>query len=271
MNKVLIRAISGIIYIALILGCFLAGFNWFAALVLCFAVLAVEEASMLVSGSIVWRRCLLPILDLFATCAVILSFAGILPLWSVIAAVIVRSIAQLYTHNTAPLRRLGASFVIIFAIGLGLGAMLAMAQTGKVVLAILFFIWINDTGAYCVGSLCGRHKLFARISPNKTWEGFFGGLLLSIGASAIFCYCLNGWFAFLPEARFWQWGLIAVATMLFATWGDLLESMAKRCLNVKDSGRMIPGHGGILDRIDSLLLAMPAIWCLMIILNLISM
>lgn len=269
MKKVLVRAASGIIYIALVLGCFFAGINWFAALVLCLAALAVEEASVLADGPVVWRRCLLPCLDLLAACAVILSFAAILPYWTIVAFIIIRCVAQLYTHNKEPLARLGESLVIIVMIGGGLGAMLAMAEAGKVVLAVLFFIWINDTGAYCVGSLCGRHKLFERISPSKTWEGFLGGLLLCIGASAVFCYCLNGWFAFLPHPRFWQWVIIAVATVLFATWGDLVESLAKRSLGVKDSGRLIPGHGGILDRIDSLLMAMPAIWCIMKVFQLI--
>lgn len=263
MKKVLVRAVSGIIYIALILGSFFAGIDWFAAMVLCMAALAVEEASVLADGPVAWRRCLLPLLDLLATCALILSFAAILPFWTAVALIITRCVAQLYTHDKEPLARLGVSVIIIVIIGTGLGSMLAMAEAGKVVLAVLFFIWTNDTGAYCVGSLCGRHKLYARISPNKTWEGFLGGLLLCVGVSAIFCHCLNGWFAFLPSACLWQWVLIACVTVIFATWGDLVESLAKRTLGVKDSGRLIPGHGGILDRIDSLLMAMPAVWCVM--------
>ena len=207
-------------------------------------------------------------LDLLATCAVILSLSAIIPCWTAVATIIIRCAAQLYTHSQEPMRRLGTSLVIITTMGVGLGTMLAMAEAGKVVLAVLFFIWINDTGAYCVGSLFGRHKLFVRISPNKTWEGFLGGLLLCVGASVIFCHCLNGWFAFLPQPHYWQWATIACATVLFATWGDLVESLAKRSLGVKDSGRLIPGHGGILDRIDSLLMAMPAIWCIMKIFNL---
>ena len=268
MKKVLVRAASGIIYIVLVLGCFFAGIDWFTSLVLCLAALAVEEASVLSDGPVVWRRCLLPMLDLLATCAVILSLSAIIPCWTAVATIIIRCAAQLYTHSQEPMRRLGTSLVIITTMGVGLGTMLAMAEAGKVVLAVLFFIWINDTGAYCVGSLFGRHKLFVRISPNKTWEGFLGGLLLCVGASAIFCHCLNGWFAFLPQPHYWQWATIACATVLFATWGDLVESLAKRSLGGKDSGRLIPGHGGILDRIDSLLMAMPAIWCIMKIFNL---
>ena len=120
------------------------------------------------------------------------------------------------------------------------------------VLALFVFIWINDTGAYIVGSLLGRHRLFERISPKKSWEGFFGGLVFTIASSLIFAYIE-------PDISYYHWMGLSVAVVLFGTWGDLIESLMKRTLEVKDSGNTMPGHGGFLDRFDSLLLAVYAV------------
>lgn len=121
------------------------------------------------------------------------------------------------------------------------------------VLAIFVFIWINDTGAYLVGSLLGKHKLIERISPKKSVEGFVGGIILSVASSLLFAHLV-------PVYPLLFWIGFAFITSLFGTLGDLFESLIKRTYYVKDSGHLIPGHGGILDRIDSLLLAIPAIF-----------
>ena len=175
----------------------------------------------------------------------------------------VRVVAQIYVKTESPARRLAISFLQILYLGIGLGTMLEMAETGKVVLAVLILIWLNDTGAYLFGTLMGRHKLFERISPKKTWEGFIGGMAVSVAAAIIFSLYLNNWFEFIPSGNMWMWIVLALSTVAFSTWGDLIESLIKRNMNIKDSGNLIPGHGGILDRIDSLLLAMPAAWCLL--------
>ena len=122
------------------------------------------------------------------------------------------------------------------------------------VLAIFVAIWINDTGAYCVGCTLGKHRLCERLSPKKSWEGFWGGFAFAIGWG-IACYYL------FPQVglNIYQWILFGAISSIFATWGDLFESMLKRNAGVKDSGNIIPGHGGILDRIDSLLLVSPVI------------
>lgn len=119
------------------------------------------------------------------------------------------------------------------------------------IMAIFIFVWLNDTGAYVVGSMIGKRKLFERISPKKSWEGFFGGLLLALLASQAFA-----WYA--PEISRLNWLGLALTVVLFGTWGDLIESLLKRTLGVKDSGHVLPGHGGMLDRFDSVLLAIPA-------------
>ena len=120
-------------------------------------------------------------------------------------------------------------------------------------LSVFVFIWINDTGAYCTGSLIGRHKLFPRISPGKSWEGSIGGALFVIAAAWAVSYFLDG--VMLTTVEWIGLGLVVV---IFGTWGDLVESLFKRTLGIKDSGNILPGHGGMLDRFDSALLAIPA-------------
>ena len=126
-------------------------------------------------------------------------------------------------------------------------------------LSLFIFLWTNDTGAYCSGSLLGRHKLFPRISPGKSWEGSIGGAVFVMIAAAII-YFLNvgqtdGRVAGMP---LWQWLGLGLVVVGFGTWGDLVESLFKRTLGIKDSGNILPGHGGMLDRFDSSLMAIPA-------------
>ena len=118
-------------------------------------------------------------------------------------------------------------------------------------LSIFVFIWLSDTGAYCVGSLIGKHRLFERISPKKSWVGSIGGAFFSIASSFVFAH-------FFPFMSTWQWAGLAVTVVIFGTWGDLTESLMKRQLGIKDSGNILPGHGGMLDRFDSALMAIPA-------------
>ena len=143
------------------------------------------------------------------------------------------------------------SFSILNFIGAEPGTPGVMSYTPLFIMAIFIFVWLDDTGAYLVGSLIGKHKLFERISPKKSWEGFFGGLILSLASSQAFA-----WFA--PEINRMNWLGLAATVVLFGTWGDLIESLLKRTLGVKDSGNVLPGHGGMLDRFDSVMLAVPA-------------
>ena len=126
----------------------------------------------------------------------------------------------------------------------------------ELMLALFIIIWLDDTLAYCAGSLFGRHKLCERISPKKTWEGFFIALVLTVTASVSFSYI-----GFFTDAVAWgplKWAGFGLVVVLFGTLGDLVESMIKRACGVKDSGNILPGHGGVLDRFDSVLMAVPA-------------
>lgn len=121
-------------------------------------------------------------------------------------------------------------------------------------LMLFVFLWVNDSGAYCSGSLFGRHKLFPRISPGKTWEGSIGGGILVLIVAVVVGYLLGDGHALsIP-----MWMGLGLVVVVFGTLGDLVESLFKRTLGIKDSGNILPGHGGILDRFDSSLMAIPA-------------
>jgi phosphatidate cytidylyltransferase len=125
-------------------------------------------------------------------------------------------------------------------------------------LAVFVFLWINDAGAYCVGSLLGRHKLFPRVSPGKSWEGSVGGGLLVCVAAGVTWYVTTQYGVNDLGLNLWQWVGLGLVIVIFGTWGDLVESLFKRTLGVKDSGNVLPGHGGMMDRFDSTLMAVPA-------------
>jgi len=120
-------------------------------------------------------------------------------------------------------------------------------------LAFLVLLWANDTGAYLVGRRFGKTKLFERHSPKKTWEGLIGGIIISAGIALIFAH-------FYDDLLWNQWVSVAIIISCFGTLGDLVESMFKRSINVKDSGGILPGHGGLLDRFDGFLLAAPVVY-----------
>ncbi len=125
-------------------------------------------------------------------------------------------------------------------------------------LALFVFIWVNDTAAYFIGSLIGKHKLIPHISPKKSVEGFIAGILFTMLSSLIFAQLFT-------ELSTLHWIGLALVIALFGTVGDLFESLIKRTCSVKDAGTLIPGHGGILDRIDSLLVAVPAAYLFLIL------
>ncbi|WP_278843163.1 phosphatidate cytidylyltransferase [Hoylesella timonensis] len=124
-------------------------------------------------------------------------------------------------------------------------------------LSIFIFLWTNDTGAYCTGSLFGKHKLFPRISPAKSWEGSIGGGILVLIVASVMYY-IESQGEILSGLNLIEWLGLGLVVVVFGTWGDLVESLLKRTLGIKDSGYILPGHGGILDRLDSSLMAIPA-------------
>tara|TARA_B100000963_G_scaffold354328_1_gene370632 strand:+ start:2268 stop:3086 length:819 start_codon:yes stop_codon:yes gene_type:complete len=130
----------------------------------------------------------------------------------------------------------------------------------ELILGFYFILWSNDTGAYLSGKVFGKHKLFERISPNKTWEGSIGGGILAVGISVLTSFVFNSMLV-------WQWIVIGVIISIFGSMGDLAQSMFKRSMSVKDSGKIMPGHGGILDRFDGLLIASPFVFVFLTLTN----
>jgi phosphatidate cytidylyltransferase len=122
-----------------------------------------------------------------------------------------------------------------------------------ILIAVFATVWVNDTGAYLFGITLGKHRMFERISPKKSWEGFAGGALTALASGYVFSLII-------PEISLLSWLIFSEIVVIFGTLGDLLESLMKRTVHVKDSGDVIPGHGGLLDRFDSMLLVAPAIF-----------
>ncbi len=122
-----------------------------------------------------------------------------------------------------------------------------------IVVGFFILLWTNDTGAYLVGVSIGRHRLMERISPKKSWEGFFGGLFIA----AVVAWLLSGWLGVVDRTG---WIAISIIVSIAGTYGDLIESMLKRSMGVKDSGTVMPGHGGFLDRFDSVIISFPLVY-----------
>jgi phosphatidate cytidylyltransferase len=152
-------------------------------------------------------------------------------------------------------------FVIITKIPFGING-----YNPKILISIFILIWTNDTFAYLVGKSIGKHKLFERISPKKTIEGFVGGVIFAIIAS----YFISKYYLMLPDKNIFIWFVIASIVGVFGTIGDLVESKFKRIAGIKDSGNIMPGHGGILDRLDSVIFVAPIIFLFYQILNYVS-
>lgn len=134
------------------------------------------------------------------------------------------------------------------------------AYHGEIIMGCIFLVWASDTGAYMIGSKFGKHPLFERISPKKSWEGFFGGMVTAMVVS----YFISLLFT---DLLFIEWMIISVIIVVTGTLGDLVESMLKRSINVKDSGTILPGHGGILDRFDALLISIPFVFFYLLLID----
>jgi phosphatidate cytidylyltransferase len=164
-------------------------------------------------------------------------------------------IAELFRKKEKPFINIGLTYLGVLYVAapfamLNLLGFMQGTYSGNLILGIVLLIWASDTGAYFSGKALGRTKLFERISPGKTWEGWIGGTLLSLAVA----YGLS---LYLPNLNLVHWLGVAALVSVFGVLGDLSESMLKRSLGVKDSGRLLPGHGGILDRFDSLLMVVP--------------
>lgn len=268
MKNLIIRALTGIIFVGVVAGAtyfhsfsFLAVFTLITGLTLWefYRLTASKESSLLkrsiptVGGVYLFIASFLYTNDL-STAVIFLPYLLLL---------MYMLIAELYAKSPDPLRNwsvtffgqayCAGSFSLLNWIATGGYACGAPTYHPLFVLALFVFIWLDDTGAYVVGSTLGKHKLFERISPKKSWEGFYGGLFFALASSLLFAWLV-------PTVHGWVWLGFAAVVVLFGTWGDLVESLLKRTLGVKDSGHLLPGHGGMLDRFDSVMMAIPAVY-----------
>ena len=268
MKNFILRTISGAVYVALIISAILLLDNSpiaFTILMSAFIALGMNEIYTMTRKEVceswlIMARDMLGGIGLFISLYYMsIEDTSSQGKWLIVTAMymVARSIVQLYRPKQNAVHSLMRSYfgIVYVALPLAMLNSIIALTSARTLLAIFCFIWINDTGAFLSGVTLGRHKIFKRVSPKKSWEGFFGGVLLCVGAAWASHTWLNDFFQ-CPTLDVWV-GL-SVVVALAGTFGDFVESLLKRTLDVKDSGNLIPGHGGILDRIDSLLLVAPA-------------
>ncbi len=262
MNNFIVRTLSGAIFVALIVGSLILSPVSFVIVFAVITFLAVYEFHKLTNlqelvdvnpvvasfGSVL----------LFVVSHLSVSGYTVFPLYVFYGLyVVIVIISGLYLKRLNPVHNwayfLTGQIMIALPLSLLNYIMYADGYNPYLVLALFIIIWVNDTGAYITGVTFGKHRLFERISPKKSWEGFLGGALFSLAAGFVLSQ-------FIPQLSLIEWLIFSIIVVVAGTFGDLTESLLKRTLGVKDSGNVIPGHGGILDRFDSLLLASPVIF-----------
>lgn len=274
MKNLITRSITGVLFVAIIVVCFMCP----EGMIMVFALvtgLTVWEYTGLVNqiDGVTVNRFISTAAGVYLFLAIAGFCSGITPsavFIPYLLSVIYLFISELYTESKNAINNWAYTMLSQMYVALPLATINILAFRdigGQVVfsyltpLSIFIFLWANDTGAYCFGSLFGKHKLFPRISPGKTWEGSVGGGILVLVVAAIIGYLessntdqmMGGSTMSIPE-----WMGMGLVVVFFGTWGDLVESLFKRTLGIKDSGNILPGHGGMLDRFDSSLMAMPA-------------
>ena len=272
MNNFIVRTITGILFVAVVVCSFLRP----QAMVLLFA---------LITGLTIWEftglvndREKVTVNRLISTVAGVYFFFAVAGFSSdltpsavfipYLVSIIYLMVAELYLKNEDPIHDWAYTMMAQLYIALPFSLLNTLAfhltPQGLVTydavlpLSVFVFLWMNDTGAYLCGSLLGKHKLFPRISPGKSWEGSIGGGILVIAVAVLVWYLTEQYQLNQLGLSALEWAGLGLAVVIFGTWGDLVESLFKRTLGIKDSGNILPGHGGMLDRFDSSLLAIPA-------------
>lgn len=264
MSNLVQRTISGTFYVAAIVLSIILTPNFFFVLFAC------------VSFCAVWEFCRLLKLDkwlsFWSSLSAAVAFLIRIPViqaihaveWVYLLLVIFVLVAELFRKQPDPIRNWGYYLTSQALIAAPFALLVPMLFFGGwefgrfIVLATFVCVWANDTGAYITGSLLGKHKMIPRVSPGKTWEGLIGGFIFSLVAGYIFFLCL-------PQWPLWKWLVLAFTISAAGTLGDLMESLFKRTIGVKDSGNVVFGRGGWLDCFDSTLLASPVVYAMLIL------
>ncbi len=278
MNNFIVRTITGVLFVLVVLTCFLKPM----AMTLFFALvtgMTIWEFTGLVNAreDVQVNRFICTVAGVFFFFAVTGFCSGVTPsavFIPYLLTVVYLFVSELYTKNANPVNDWAHAMMSQMYIALPLSCLAILAfrgitSTGEVVynpllpVSIFVFLWMNDTGAYCTGSLIGKHKLFPRVSPGKSWEGSIGGGIIVMLVAALMAWVdeshlLESAGALETGLSTIEWIGLGLVVVVFGTLGDLVESLLKRTLGVKDSGSILPGHGGMLDRFDSSLMAIPA-------------
>ncbi|QYJ67514.1 phosphatidate cytidylyltransferase [Flavobacterium litorale] len=269
MNENIVRALSGIIYIILLLTATLYSPISFEILFGIFLIVAIAEFCRLIKLTTAIPFSMAVIGFLFFAYTINNNIINNLLLNAAALFVSIPLLIGLF-KNGAPIQRDKSSKLVLIAGYIIIPFLLLIKLpfiNGKynpyIIIGIFILIWTNDTFAYLVGKTLGKHKLYERISPKKTIEGFVGGLVFAIIAS----YIISQYYVFLSPLA---WVGTAILLVLFGSIGDLVESKFKRNAGVKDSGTIMPGHGGILDRLDSIIFAIPFLFLYYQIINYVS-
>ncbi len=272
-KNLITRAITGVIFVAIIVSCFLRPETMIMLFALVTAMTVWEYTGLVddidgvnVNRFITTAAGTYLFLAIAGYCSGITPAAVFIPY---LLTIVYLFISELYAKAPNPINNWAYTMLpqLYIALPLAMVNVLAfrgtadgIAFTPLLPLSIFVFLWTNDTGAYCSGSLFGRNKLFPRISPGKSWEGSIGGGLLVMVVAALIGWGEQAGALTYANTGFSivQWLGLGLTVVFFGTWGDLVESLFKRTLGIKDSGNILPGHGGMLDRFDSSLLALPA-------------
>ncbi len=266
-NNFITRAITGLIFVAVIIGCILWNPLSFGCLFVLISALTIREFGQLVNHieGVSINKTITSLggaylfMAFMAYCIDIYDSKVFIPY---VLLILYLLISEMYLKKENPVLNWAFSMFSQLYIALPFAMLNVLAFQYDTLenntsfnpilpLSVFIFLWLNDTGAYCFGSLLGKHRLFERISPKKSWEGSIGGAAVCIGIAFVLAY-------FFPFLNTLQWIGLALVIVVFGTWGDLTESLLKRQLKIKDSGTILPGHGGMLDRFDSSLMAIPA-------------
>ena len=272
-ENLITRTITGVLFVAIMVTCFLRP----EAMVLLFALitgLSLWEYTGLVNDreNVQVNRFITTVAGVYFFFAMAGYITRLTPTMGVfipyLLTIVYLFISGLYTKSKDPINdwayaMLGQMYIALpFSMILVLGFQSMpngdIAFNSLLPLSVFVFLWTNDTGAYCSGSLFGRHKLFPRVSPGKSWEGSIGGGILVLIVASALGYYENMLTDVPSNLSLIEWAGLGLVVVVFGTWGDLVESLFKRILGVKDSGNILPGHGGMLDRFDSSLMAIPA-------------
>lgn len=271
MSDITTRIITGIFFLIVMIGGVILNEYSFLVLFSLLVVLCINEYHAIINGLLSstekWKityRSINTVFSVIIFGIVFLVANGKIPLISlslVCGFPLTWLVIEMYTKSERPFYNVCLNSMAIFYIAIPLSSSSLLAFNAKeyswhYLLAIMMFAWSNDSFAYLAGRFLGKHKLFERISPKKTWEGFWGG----IAGSILFAYILSILFPMWTgyDVSFATYAVLAVITSITSTYGDLAESMIKRNLNIKDTGTALPGHGGFLDRFDGLIFSLPA-------------